>query len=133
MTTTRGIEHDDLWAIPRPSDPQLSPDGQRIAFTIAKPNRDTDGYDSSIWEVRADGATPPRRLTYGRQDSSPRWSPDGTQLAFLRSEGEGERSQIHILPSDGGEARRLTRGRVGRAYRCGRPAVLAWRSWPPSW
>ena len=113
MTTTRGIEHEDLWAIPRPSDPQLSPDGERVAFTVTTPTRDTDGYESSIWEVRADGSAPPRRLTHGRLDSSPRWSPDGTHLAFLRSRGAGDPPQIYVLPLDGGDARRLTRRPAG--------------------
>lgn len=91
------------------SDPQLSPDGSLIAFTYTEVNYDEDQYDSSIWvkELGEKG----KRLTYGNADSSPRWSPECKQIAFLsnRSPVEGAKGkQLWLIPVGGGEDRRLT-------------------------
>ncbi len=83
-----------------------------------------DGYRWAIWLVPTDGSAPPRQLTLGaRRDDHPRFSPDGGTLAFLSDrrpllEEEPARPreakdredvrQVHLLPLDGGEARRLT-------------------------
>lgn len=106
-TVGRPLTHDDLWSIPVPSDPQLSPDGQQVAYVVTTAVRDHDEYRSHIWVVAADGGTP-RRLTNGPADLAPRWSPDGCHLAFLGRRGDGEAPQLHLLPTAGGEARALT-------------------------
>jgi len=74
---------DDLTRIQFVTDPQVSPDGRRIAFVVTTLSEDRDEYLSNIWIVDADGGAP-RRFTAGpRRDVDPRWSPDGTRLAFL--------------------------------------------------
>lgn len=88
-----------------PSDPQLSPDGQKIAFTLTTTDRTDDADHHSIWVISADGKGL-RRLTRGSNDRAPRWSPDGSHLAFL-SKRDGT-DQIFLLPIDGGEAHQLT-------------------------
>ncbi|MFF9349454.1 S9 family peptidase [Streptomyces sp. NPDC014734] len=98
---TRPLTIDDLYRFEIPGDPALSPDGDRVAYTLTTQDAANDRVVRSLWEVRADGG-PARRLTHGPADTAPRWSPDGTTLAFLR---EG---QIHLLPADGGEATALT-------------------------
>ncbi|MFF1912701.1 prolyl oligopeptidase family serine peptidase [Streptomyces sp. NPDC058239] len=98
---TRPLTIDDLYRFEIPGDPALSPDGERVAYTLTTQDAENDRVVRSIWEVRSAGG-PARRLTHGPADTVPRWSPDGTQLAFLR---EG---QIHLLPVDGGEAVALT-------------------------
>ena len=72
-------------------------------------DRASDTYVSSIWVVPADGGTP-RALTMGRRDTTPRWSPDGRRLGFVRVvEGEGRPTpQVYALPLEGGEPRPLT-------------------------
>lgn len=82
-----------------PSDPRLSPDG-RTAFVVSTPNVAEDRYDRSIWID--DGP-----FTTGPGDAQPRWSPDGTKIAFLRSD-DGEPAQVAIIPVDGGEGRIVT-------------------------
>ena len=106
----RLITEKDLYRFVWLADPQISPDGSRVAFTQVTVNEKKDGYDTSIWMVATAGGVP-YRVTMGTRDSSPRWSPDGTQLAFLRSTekaGKPEPPQIYVLRMSGGEAFALT-------------------------
>ncbi|MCX5107548.1 S9 family peptidase [Streptomyces sp. NBC_00378] len=98
---TRPLTIDDLYRFEIPGDPALSPDGERVAYTLTTQDAGNDRVVRSIWEVRGGGG-PARRLTRGPADTAPRWSPDGTRLAFLRA------GQLHLLPADGEEATPLT-------------------------
>ncbi len=106
--SARPIAESDLYAIQWVADPRISPDGSRVVFTRVTVNAKKDGYDTALWIVPADGSTPPRALTAGPRDNSPRWSPDGKSLAFLRTAAAGGRPQIHLLPLSGGEAYAVT-------------------------
>lgn len=83
-----------------PSDPRLSPDGSRVAYVVSTPNLEEDRYDRSIW---IEG----EQFTSGPGDTAPRWSPEGTKLAFLRS-NDGSPSQVAVIPVGGGEAKVIT-------------------------
>ena len=96
---------DQLADLRIPSDPRLSPGGESVAYLVSQPNLDDDRYDRSIW-------VDDRPYTEGPGDSSPRWSPDGRQLAFLRSE-EGEPAQIALMQVSGGEPRVVTDFELG--------------------
>ncbi|PYN27543.1 MAG: hypothetical protein DMD99_01960, partial [Candidatus Rokuibacteriota bacterium] len=99
---------EDLTRIVFVTDPQLSPDGRRIAFVATALSEERDEYLSNIWIVDAAGGEP-RRFTAGpRRDTEPRWSPDGTQLAFLSERAPREKLQLYVMPADGGEPARLT-------------------------
>jgi dipeptidyl aminopeptidase/acylaminoacyl peptidase len=74
---------------------------------VTRLDLDADEYRSRLWLVDATGGAPPRPLTDGHRDSAPAWSPDGRWIAFLRAEKEG-RPQLHLLPADTGDARRVT-------------------------
>ena len=100
----------DLALITSVSDPQIHPDGHRIAFTVTTIDLEKDRYRSSIWLW--DGEA--RQLTYGSNDSSPRWSPDGDALAFVRKgKEEKDPTQLAVMPSDGGEARVISDFELG--------------------
>ena len=92
------------------SDPEISPDGRRIAFVRTTVDATRDDYAADIWLI--DGEAPARALTVDSTDNLvPRWSPDGRQLAFA-SKRSGKR-QIHMLELSGGESWQLTRDEEG--------------------
>jgi len=126
----RPARPDDLYRLAIPTDPRLSPDGTRVAFTVKTSTATHDGYRQAIWLAPVDGSAEARQLTLGaRTDRHARFSPDGRTLAFLSDrrlvvedepalarDGKDGRdgsdredgTQVHLLPLDGGEARRLT-------------------------
>jgi dipeptidyl aminopeptidase/acylaminoacyl peptidase len=101
---------EDVYALTGAADPRLHPDRTRVAFVVWWIDEQECDYRSAIWLGSTDGSTPLRRLTTGsRRDASPRWSPDGTRLAFVSARGDDKApSQLYVLPLDGGEAIRLT-------------------------
>jgi acylaminoacyl-peptidase len=120
--TLRSPHPDDLYAFRIPTEPRLSPSGDRVVFTLQTVAPAKDGYRRAVWTVPTDGSAPPSQLTIGyKQDRHPRFAPDGRSLAFLSDRrtaveelpGAGDDRedvvQIHLMPLDRpGEARRLT-------------------------
>src|ERR1044072_1538153 len=106
----RNITEKDLFNFIWIGDPQVSPDGSRIAFVRVTVNDRKDGYNTAVWTVAtATGET--RQLTSGIRDSSPRWSPDGKYLCFVRvteKDGRPEQPQLFMLSMEGGEAFQFT-------------------------
>src|SRR5207237_191417 len=81
----RNITEKDLWDFVWIGDPQVSPDGSRVAFVRVTVNEKKEGYNTSIWSVPVNGSEGPHQLTKGDHDSAPRWSPDGKFLLFVRA------------------------------------------------
>lgn len=97
---------DELIQIRRVSDPQLSPDGRRVAYTITDTDKEANRRTTQIYLVSTDGGQP-RQLTNEKQSSSsPRWSPDGKRLAFI-SARDGE-AQIWTIDVESGETKKVT-------------------------
>jgi dipeptidyl aminopeptidase/acylaminoacyl peptidase len=93
-----------------PTDPQITADGTRIAFTLTDWPQNQTKPRHRIWVVETDGDGEPRPFTNGpKDDSSPRWSPDGRWLAFVSERGEADKghAQLYLQPAEGGEARRI--------------------------
>jgi dipeptidyl aminopeptidase/acylaminoacyl peptidase len=101
----RPMTFDDLIAMHRVSDPRMSPDGRYVAYTVATPDVEANRVAPNIWVVPTDGGEP-RQLTRSGSDQRPRWSPDGTKLAFLSARDGSQ--QVYWIALAGGEATRLT-------------------------
>ena len=111
LAQRRPIAETDLFKFVWIADPQMSPDGSVVAFVRVSADEKKDGYDTSIWLARADGAEPPRPFTSGVRDTAPRWSPDGRRLAFVRAverDGRTQPPQIYLMSMSGGEPWALT-------------------------
>src|SRR5436190_20974915 len=106
----RKITEKDLFNFLWIADPQVAPDGSRVAFVRVSVNSRKDGYDTAIWTVStATGES--RQMTAGPRDGQPRWSPDGRYLCFVRSPeagGRPEPPQLFMMSMDGGEAWQFT-------------------------
>jgi dipeptidyl aminopeptidase/acylaminoacyl peptidase len=107
----RTITEKDLFSFVWVADPQISPDGSQAAFVRVNVDEKKDTYESAIWLVKTDGSEPARAITSGVRDTSPRWSPDGKRIAFVRSidkDGRAQPPQIHLMSMAGGEPFALT-------------------------
>lgn len=110
LAQKRNITEKDLFNFVWIGDPQVSPDGSRVAFIRVTVNDRKEGYNTAIWTVAtASGET--RQLTNGPRDTSPRWSPDGKYLVFVRApevSGRIEPPQLFMLAMSGGEPFQFT-------------------------
>ena len=131
LAEKRNITEKDLWDFVWIGDAQVSPDGSRVAFVRVTVNDKKEGYNTSIWCVNLESDRPrpesgsaskaerregapasptseaPRQFTKGDHDTTPRWSPDGKFLLFLRStekNGKPEPPQLAMLPMAGGDS-----------------------------
>ena len=105
----RSITAEDLYALQQLSDVRISPDGGHVVYRLQRVDKKTEKKYGNLWIVPTEGGEP-RQFTYGdHSDSSPRWSPDGSSIAFLSNRADkGKPAQIFIIPFGGGEARKLT-------------------------
>lgn len=104
----RRFRPEDAFRLRTATDPDLSPDGRRVAFAVTDTDQDADRLRSSIWVAPVDGSAPPRRFSEGPADKSPRFSPDGRWLAYLSAPSdEPVDAHVRLAPLDGGVPARL--------------------------
>ena len=104
----RPLRASDLYALRGVNDPQLSPDGAWVAYSVSAIDSAKDKSDTDLWMSSWDGSQSIRLTSTPEAESAPRWSPDGRFLAFVSGRQEGKGGQVWLLDRRGGEAQRLT-------------------------
>jgi dipeptidyl aminopeptidase/acylaminoacyl peptidase len=97
---------EDVFNIQLATDPQISPDGKRIVYVRQFSDIMTDKRHSNLWIVSADGRDHRPLTTGNHNDTSPRWSADGSQVAYLSDRDGGP--QIYRRWMDSGQTAKLT-------------------------
>jgi len=103
----RPFSLDDVLRVRDVREPQISPDGAWVAYTVSTSDTAEDRNRSAVWMASWDGTRNVRLTTSKQGEDTPRWSPDGRWLAFLSSR-EDEHTQLWLLDRLGGEARKAT-------------------------
>jgi dipeptidyl aminopeptidase/acylaminoacyl peptidase len=99
---------EDIYRFRTVSDPQISPDGAWVAYSVSAIDSAKNKSDTDIWMTSWDGTQTIRLTSTPESESSPRWSPDGRWLAFSSGRQEGKGGQVWLLDRRGGEAQRIT-------------------------
>jgi len=97
---------EDLAAMQRVGEPQISPDGRAVVYSVGTTDMDANRLAHNIWIVATAPGSQPRQLTQTGHDTRPQWSPDGKSIAFLSSR-EGT-PQVYLIPAQGGNTKRIT-------------------------
>ncbi len=95
-----------LQGLSRVSDPQVSPDGKLVAFTVTTVDLAANKKLSQIWVASLAGGEPTRITSVGESNNRPRWSPDSKHIAFI-SDRAGT-PQVWLMGPDGNDARQVT-------------------------
>ena len=109
----RSITVDDILAMKSVGDPQVSPDGEWVAYTVRQRDMEEDESGTQIWTVATSGGNPIPMTSAETSASNPRWSPDNRYLSFKAKKGEKEKPQVWNLNRLGGEAMQVTSVKQG--------------------
>jgi len=104
----RPIRTGDLYRLKVVQSPELSPDGQWVAYTVTTTDSAKDKTNTDVWMTSWDGTQSIQLTSSPDAETTPRWSPDGKYLSFLSSREGGKGSQLWLLDRRGGEAKRVS-------------------------
>ena len=107
-TTKRPLRPSDIYRLPSLGDPQPSPDGKWVSYTVTTIDSLKDSRNSDVWMISWDGSQDVQLTSSPDGESRARWSPDGRYLSFMSSRQEGKGSQVWLMDRRGGEGKRLT-------------------------
>lgn len=103
----RPMTVEDLFAAQRVSDPQVSPDGRQIVFSVARFDMEKNTGNTDLWLMPSGGGRPRQLTRHEKADFHPRWLPDGSGILYMSS--RSGKAQLWMLPLEGGEARQVTK------------------------
>lgn len=104
----RSIRAQDLFRLESVTYAELSPDGKHVVYAMQQGDRATLKKHSNLWIAPVEGGKPYRFTSGKHSDTLPRWSPDGSRIAFISNRAAAAQPQLYIIPFGGGEARQLT-------------------------
>jgi dipeptidyl aminopeptidase/acylaminoacyl peptidase len=113
QASTKPLTLKDLRNFVSLSDPQISPDGSQIAVIVSRHDweKDKSKQEIDLINIKDDSI---RSITYDRESiSNLKWSPDGTKLGFISKEGDSDKTQIFIMPMNGGDPVPITKSKTG--------------------
>src|SRR5438876_8198749 len=115
--TKRPLVPADVYRLQKLTDPQVSPDGKWVAYTLSTVDSAKDKRNDDIWMISWDGKQNIQLTNRAENESSPRWSPEGKYLSFLSSRSDGNKKdddddkdldQLWLLNRLGGEAKKIS-------------------------
>lgn len=114
QSAKRPLKPGDYYRLQSVGDPQISPDGQWVAYTVSTIDSAKDRRNADVWMMSWDGEQSVQLTNSPENETNPRWSPDGKYISFTASRSGGS-SQIWLLDRRGGEAIKLTdiKGELG--------------------
>lgn len=100
------FDADAMMTLKRIADPQISPDGNWVAFSVTSVDVAANKKPTQIWIVPLEGGAPRQITSEGDDNERPRWSPDSKRIAFVSNRGGS--SQIWLMDADGSNAKQAT-------------------------
>lgn len=100
------FEMEDIFSLQYANDIQISPDGEHIVYRRMGYDVMDDKSTGSLWMMNSDGSEHQKLTTRDQSESSPRWSPDGSRLAFVSKGKEG--SEVFLYWLNSGKFARIT-------------------------
>ena len=107
-TAKRAVRVGDMYRLRSVGAPEISPDGQWVAYTVTTLDSAKDKSNTDVWMTSWDGTQSIQLTSSPDAETTPRWSPDGKYVSFLSSREGGKGSQLWLLDRRGGEAQRVT-------------------------
>lgn len=105
--TKRFLKAEDLYVLKSLADPRLCSNGRDLVYVETTISEEKDEYISNLYYIDVEEKHAPTQWTYGEhRNHSPRWSPNGEELAFISN--RSGKNQIYVLKARGGEARQVT-------------------------
>ncbi|MBC7868387.1 MAG: S9 family peptidase, partial [Gloeobacteraceae cyanobacterium ES-bin-316] len=108
IAAKRSLKPTDVYLLKNIGEPQISPDGKWVAYTLSNVDTAKDKRNSDVWMVSWDGTETIQLTNTEEGEGSPRWSPDGKYLSFTSARNGDKLAQIWLMDRRGGEAKKIT-------------------------